>query len=165
MKYSFVDLIRQIGDLDSKVLKRKPKIVRYFSLFLLYIDLAFPKTLILGTTFIYRYRAELSSPKEALKQSNKQDLIIIIVSILVMSIVFVPKEFLFPIVIFPIGFYRLLDIWCQRMRSVFVDPLFHKKRGHLVDPTRSFIWAVINYAELIFIFAIFYKHFSCGGKH
>ena len=163
MEYSCADIIKQIKELDKKVLKKKPKIIRYSSLLLLYIDLVFPKTKIVGANFIYRYRADLTFPEEVLKQSNRQDLIVLIISVLMMCLIVVPKQFLFALVVFPIGFYRLLDIWCQRMRSVFVDPYFYRKTGHLIDPSRSFMWAAINYAEIIFIFALFYKSLQCGS--
>lgn len=163
MEYLFSDIIRQIKALDKHVLKKKPKMVRYPSLFLLYIDLFFLKTIIIRPNFIYRYRADLTSSKEVLIKSNRQDLIVLIISVLMMCLIAVPKQFLFAFWVFPIGFYRLLDIWCQRMRSVFVDPYFYRKTGHLIDPSRSFVWAAINYAEIIFIFALFYKYLPCGS--
>lgn len=162
MDYSCSDIIRQIKELDKKTLNKKPKLIRYSSLLLLYIDLVFPKTIIVGPNFIYRYRADLSSPKKVLEKSNRQDLIVLIISVLMMGLIAVPKQFLFAFWVFPIGIYRLLDIWCQRMRSVFVDPYFYRKTGHLIDPSRSFLWAAINYAEIIFIFALFYKSLPCG---
>jgi ABC-type multidrug transport system fused ATPase/permease subunit len=154
-------LIGQNRKFYNDHLREKTRIVRWPCLILLYIDLIFPKTLILGCDYIYRYRRDEAEPAEVLRQSNKQDLIIFLIFLFVIGSVFIPREIV-PILFIAVGIYRLLDIICQRLRNIFIDPYFHEGGGHLVDRLRSFIWAILNYIEMIFIFAIFYKYLPDG---
>jgi hypothetical protein len=62
------------------------------------------------------------------------------------------------------GSYRLIDIFSQRFRSLFIDPFIFSgepdEGGHVISVSRSFICAILNYFEIVLIYSVYYTLFS-----
>jgi hypothetical protein len=147
--------MKLLSKIFKKHFKFKPLRPRGFYYILAYWDLMSAKPIVQGYKYLIKFRRFETTLIEDAAAGNKLDFYVILwVGLFILVLQFgklgpIPNEMLFGL-----GCYRLLDILFQRLPSIFVDP--YLLLGRLIDVSRSFIFAAINYVEIVVIFAVYY---------